>query len=61
MRRDEFDRLVDWMLADESLVLASGRLVLGPKAERQFGRRNFMALYAVFSSTQSYSVETVAN
>ena len=48
------------MLQDESLVLASGRLVLGPKAEKRFGRRNFMELYAVFSSPQSYTVQTQA-
>jgi ATP-dependent helicase Lhr and Lhr-like helicase len=56
--RDEFDQLVRWMIKDNSLVLVSGRLVLGPQAERRFGRRNFMELYAVFSSPQSYSVET---
>jgi ATP-dependent helicase Lhr and Lhr-like helicase len=57
--RDEFDRLIEWMVQDGSFVLAGGRLILGPKAERRFGRRNFMELYAVFSSPQSYSVETV--
>jgi ATP-dependent Lhr-like helicase len=57
--REEFDRLIDWMIHDGSLVLTSGRLVLGPKAERRFGRRNFMELYAVFSSPQSYTVETI--
>ncbi len=56
--RDEFDQLIKWMLQDESLVLVGGRLVLGSKVERQFGRRNFMELYAVFSSPQSYTVET---
>lgn len=54
----EFDRLVTWLLADQALRLAAGRLVLGPKAERLFGRRNFMELYAVFSSPQSYTVQT---
>ena len=56
--RAELDRLVDWMLGDKSLTLASGRLVLGPKSERRFGRRNFMDLYAVFSSPQTYTVQT---
>jgi ATP-dependent Lhr-like helicase len=55
----EFHRLVAWMLADRSLLLLDGRLLLGPKAERRFGRRNFMELYAVFSSPQSYTVQTV--
>ena len=58
--RDEFDRLIAWMLEDGSLVLTSGQLVLGPKAQRRFGRRNFMELFAVFSSPQSYTVQTQA-
>lgn len=60
IHRAEFERLVSWMLRDQSLVLLDGRLLIGPKAERRFGRRNFMELYAVFSSPQSYSVETTA-
>ena len=60
IRRAEYERLVAWMLRDKSLVLLGGRLLLGPKAERRFGRRNFMELYAVFSSPQSYAVETSA-
>lgn len=56
--RPEFDRLLQWMLRDGGLRMASGRLVIGPKAERRFGRRNFMELYAVFSSPRSYSVQT---
>ena len=60
IHRAEFDRLIEWMLADRSLVRAGGRLVLGPKAEKRFGRRNFMELFAVFSSPQSYTVQTMA-
>jgi ATP-dependent Lhr-like helicase len=60
IQRTEFDRLVAWMVSDGSLVLASGRLVLGAKAEKRFGRRNFMDLFAVFSSPQSYTVQTQA-
>lgn len=56
IHRAEYDRLLRWMLRDRSLVLVSGRLVIGPKAEKRFGRRNFMELYAVFSSPQSFSV-----
>lgn len=58
--RAEFERLVGWMLRDGALVLTSGQLVLGPKAERRFGRRNFMELFAVFSSPQTYTVQTGA-
>lgn len=57
IHRAEFDRLVNWMLKDQSLILTAGLLVLGPKAERRFGRRNFMELFAVFSSPQSYTVQ----
>lgn len=56
--REEFDRLVGWMLSDQALVLTSGLLVLGPKAQRKFGRKNFMELFAVFTSPQTYSVQT---
>lgn len=58
IHRAEFDRLVNWMLRDGSLRLASGKLVLGPTAERRFGRKNFMELFAVFSSPQTYTVQT---
>lgn len=58
IQRSEFEKLVSWMLRDQALVLTSGRLVMGPKAERRFGHRNFMELYAVFSSPQSYTVQT---
>jgi ATP-dependent helicase Lhr and Lhr-like helicase len=60
IHRGEYDRLVGWMLRDGALRLASGRLVMGPKAEQRFGRRNFMELFAVFSSPQSYTVQTPA-
>ena len=56
--REEYDRLLSWMLQEQSLLLAGGQLILGPEAERRFGRRNFMELYAVFSSPQSYTVRT---
>jgi len=59
--RDEFDRLVEWLIQDNALILVSGLLVLGSTAQRRFGRRNFMELYAVFSSPQSYSVRTAAD
>jgi ATP-dependent Lhr-like helicase len=57
--RDEFDRLTDWMIQDGSMVLSSGLLSLGPKAERRFGRRNFMELFAVFSTPKTYTVMTL--
>jgi ATP-dependent Lhr-like helicase len=42
------------------LRLIGGRLILGPKAERRFGRKNFMELFAVFSSPQTYTVQTTS-
>lgn len=55
--RTEYDRLIDWMLDDQALRIASGRLVLGPKAEKEYGRKNFMELYAVFTSPNAYTVQ----
>jgi ATP-dependent Lhr-like helicase len=61
IHRAKFDRLVNWMLRDGALRLTSGKLVLGPKAERRFGRKNFMELFAVFSSPQTYTVQTTGS
>jgi ATP-dependent Lhr-like helicase len=58
--RTEFDRLIRWLLADGGLREASGLLVIGPKAEKRFGRKNFMELFAVFTSPISYTVVTGA-
>lgn len=58
IHRAEFDRLLHHLVRDRSLDLVDGRLLLGPKAERRFGRRNFMDLYAIFSSPATYRVET---
>ena len=54
----EFYRLIKHLLHEQTLVHLDGRVLLGPKAEKLFGKRNFMTLYAVFSSPQTYSVET---
>lgn len=60
IHRAEYDRLLSWMLRDGALRLAGGRLVLGPQAERRYGRKHFMELYAVFTSPQTYTVQTSA-
>lgn len=60
INREEFDRLVSWMIQDGSMVLSSGLLSIGPKTERRFGRRNFMELFAVFSTPKTYTVMTLA-
>ncbi len=56
--RAEFDRLLRWMRVDDAMIMTSGRLVLGPKAEKCFGRRHYMDLYAVFSTPALYRVHT---
>jgi ATP-dependent Lhr-like helicase len=59
IHRAEFDRLIAWMLRDKLAAAPRRSPAHRPRrAERRFGRRNFMELYAVFSSPQSYSVET---
>ena len=56
--RAEFDSLVEHLLAERVFELVDGRLLLGPVAEKRFGRKNFMSLYAVFSSPVAYTVHT---
>jgi len=56
----EFDELVEHMLAEAYLFEAGGALSMGDVAERVFGRKNFMELYAVFSTPQLYAVVTRA-
>ena len=57
---DEFDTLIAHMLWEGYLFEAGGLLSMGDKAERVFGRKNFMELYAVFSSPVLYKVKTKA-
>ncbi|MCP4655879.1 MAG: hypothetical protein GY856_10725 [bacterium] len=58
--REEFDELVEHLVREDYLWSDAGRLALGEMTERVFGRRNFMELYAVFSSPQLYRVVTEA-
>jgi ATP-dependent helicase Lhr and Lhr-like helicase len=58
--REEFDVLLDHLLANGYLFLTGGQLSMGTKAEKTFGHKNFMELYAVFSSPQLYQVQTMA-
>lgn len=57
---DEFKTLVAHMLREGYLFEAGGLLSMGDTAERVFGRKNFMELYAVFSSPVLYKVKTKA-
>lgn len=52
----DYDRLVRHMVEQGWLFSAGGLLSLGEAAEKRFGRRNFMDLYAVFSSPAHYKV-----
>ncbi len=56
----EHEKLVEHLLAHDFLFVSNGLLSLGDQAERVFGRRNFMEMYAVFSSPQHYKVVTEA-
>lgn len=54
----EFDLLIQHLVQSDYLFMTGGLLSLGHQAERTFGRKNFMELYAVFSSPQLYKVQT---
>ncbi len=55
---NEYDRLIQHLIQEDYLFSASGLLSMGQTGERIFGRKNFMELYAVFSSPQLYKVHT---
>ncbi len=46
------------MMKTNYLYLTDGLLAIGSESERVFGKKNFMDLYAVFSSPQQYEVYT---
>jgi len=56
--RQEFDDLVHHLVREDYLFPVDGKLSMGDAAERAFGRKNFLELYAVFSTPQLYSVVT---
>lgn len=58
--RAEFDAVIEHMLKDEFLFESGGLLSMGTAAERAYGKKNFMELYAVFSSPVLYRVVTEA-
>lgn len=57
---EEFEILVNHMLDQDYLFITGGLLSMGATAERVFGRKNFMEIYAVFSSPVLYKVQTKA-
>ena len=56
--RAEFDAVVHHMRTEQYLFASDGLLAMGDQAERAFGRKHFMELYAVFSTPQLYVVRT---
>ena len=58
--RAEFDETIEHMKAEDFLFESGGLLSMGQKAERVFGKKNFLELYAVFSSPVLYRVQTEA-
>ena len=58
--RAEFDQLLDHMKKEDFLFESEGLLSMGTKAEKRFGKKNFLELYAVFSSPVLYRVVTHA-
>ena len=58
--QDEFTEMIEHMVAADFLFRSGGLLAMGDQAEKVFGRRNFMEMYAVFSTPQLYRVVTEA-
>ena len=56
--RAEFDRLITHLITADFLFVSDDLLSMGDEAERIFGRKNFMELYAVFTTPQLYTVKT---
>lgn len=60
IRRVEFDQCVEHMKREDFLYESGGLLSMGQKAEKVYGKKNFLELYAVFSSPVLYRVVTAA-
>lgn len=56
--RAEYEQIVDHMIREDFLFESGGLLSMGQKAEKVFGKKNFVELYAVFSSPVLYRVVT---
>ncbi len=54
----EYLELVEHMKRESYLLESGGLLSMGLTAEKAFGRKNFLELYAVFSSPVLYKVQT---
>ena len=56
--RAEFQEMIAHMVKEDFLFSSGGLLAMGDRGERVFGRRNFMEMYAVFSTPQLFRVVT---
>jgi ATP-dependent helicase Lhr and Lhr-like helicase len=56
MPADRVGELMDWMLAEGILFDEDGVLWLGRKGEEEFGRKNFLELFSVFTSPPLFVV-----
>jgi ATP-dependent Lhr-like helicase len=56
----ERERVLSHLLAQRWLLLADGRLSLGPRYEQEFGRSHSMELLSVFNGSSSVKVQTEA-
>jgi ATP-dependent Lhr-like helicase len=57
---DEYFELIDHMKREQYLFEAGGLLSMGAVGESTYGKKNFLELYAVFSSPVLYKVQTEA-
>jgi len=55
---DEYFELIDHMKRERYLFEAGGLMSMGDIGEKVFGKKNFLELYAVFSSPVLYRVQT---
>jgi len=59
IKEQDFHYLVDYLKGKDFLFEEPGYISMGTKAEKTFGRRNFMKLFSVMSSIEEYIVVTV--
>lgn len=50
------EEIADWLLQSGHLEQDGGMLFIGPEAEHQYGRRNFMDLVSVFTASPEFKV-----
>ncbi len=53
---DDTTAITDWMLETGHLDLDSEMLMVGPSAERHFGRRHFMEVLSIFTSAPEFTI-----